>query len=105
LSSTAVILKMSKISNTRKDTDMTMKTITATELAGATGDALMAAVKEPIGISRHGRIRYVLMTAEHYQELLERQGERRVLSADSEDDLDEISRIVGAGDAEDGGRG
>jgi PHD/YefM family antitoxin component YafN of YafNO toxin-antitoxin module len=84
---------------------MTMKTITATELAGATGDALMAAVKEPIGISRHGRIRYVLMSAEHYQGLLERQGERRVLSVDSQEDLDEISRIIGAVDPENGESG
>jgi prevent-host-death family protein len=82
---------------------MTMKTITATELAGATGDALMEAMRGPVAISRHGRPRFVLMTVEHYRALLENQGSRRALSIGSDEDLEEIARVMGTGDGDDRG--
>ncbi len=72
-----------------------MRQITATELANATGEALLMASREPVGISRHGRVRFVLVDAESWRKLLEVQGNRRSLRMDDSEDLSEIEAIMG----------
>lgn len=72
-----------------------MRNITATELANATGEALLMASKEPVGISRHGRVRFVLVDAEYWRQLLEVQGSRRSHRMDDPDDLSVIEAIMG----------
>ena len=53
-----------------------MKQFSSTELANATGDVLAAAAQEPVLIARHGKPRFVMLSAEQYERLLT-QGETR----------------------------
>lgn len=53
-----------------------MKQFSSTELANQTGDVLAAAAQAPVSIARHGKPRFVVLSAEAY-ERLRSQGETR----------------------------
>lgn len=53
-----------------------MKQFSSTELANATGDVLAAAAQAPVLIARHGKPRFVMLSAEEY-ERLRSQGDTR----------------------------
>lgn len=53
-----------------------MKQFSSTELANATGDVLAAAAQAPVLIARHGKPRFVVLSADEYDRL-RRQGETR----------------------------
>lgn len=53
-----------------------MKQFSSTELANQTGDVLAAAAQAPVMIARHGKPRFVVLSAEAY-ERLRSQGETR----------------------------
>ena len=46
-----------------------MKQFSATELANQTGDVLAAAAQAPVLIARHGKPRFVVLTAEQFERL------------------------------------
>ena len=54
-----------------------MKQFSSTELANATGDVLAAAAHAPVLIARHGKSRFVMLSAEHYARLLTQGDTRR----------------------------
>jgi len=45
-----------------------MKTFPSTDLKQIIGDVLQAASREPVAITRHQKVRYVLMSVEAYNE-------------------------------------
>lgn len=47
-----------------------MKHFSSTELANKTGDVLAAAAQSAVEIDKHGKPRFVLLTIERYQDLL-----------------------------------
>jgi len=53
-----------------------MKQFSSTELANSTGDVLAAAAQAPVLIARHGKPRFVMLSAEEY-ERLRSQGDAR----------------------------
>jgi antitoxin Phd len=53
-----------------------MKQFSSTELANSTGDVLAAAAQAPVLIARHGKPRFVVLSAEAYDRLRS-QGETR----------------------------
>ena len=46
-----------------------MKTCALTEIHRQTGELLDAATVQPVALTRHGRPRFVLMSADHYEGL------------------------------------
>lgn len=51
------------------DNWVTMKQFSSTELANRTGDVMAAAAEAPVTISRHGKPRFVMLSAEQYERL------------------------------------
>jgi len=47
-----------------------MKYFSSTELANNTGDVLAAAAQSAVEINKHGKPRFVLLTVERFQDLL-----------------------------------
>jgi len=76
-----------------------MRGYTATELANNTGDVLLAAAKESVEITRHGRPRFVLMTLERFQDLTAQGEKEAVLQEDTQEGVNENDG--GATDAQD----
>ncbi len=70
-----------------------MRGYSATELANNTGDVLLTAAGEPVEITRHGKPRFVLMTLDRYEKLLELAGGELA-------ELDDASDLVADLDAE-----
>ena len=70
-----------------------MKQFSATELANHTGDVLAAAAQAPVSIARHGKARFVVLTAEQYALIQARGDSRRVVDLMSLSD-DEAERLV-----------
>ena len=54
-----------------------MKQFSSTELANRTGDVLAAAAEAPVVIARHGKPRFVMLSAEQYERLRRREETRR----------------------------
>lgn len=54
-----------------------MKQFSATELANKTGDVLAAAAQAPVAIARHGKPRFVVLSAERFEHLRSRGDTRR----------------------------
>ena len=71
----------SRYCNSTEDKQV-MRTFTATELANKTGDVLAIAAQEPVCIMRHGKSRFMLLSVEHFNMLLQRAGKRRSIHAD-----------------------
>ena len=70
-----------------------MKQFSATELANHTGDVLAAAAQAPVSIARHGKARFVVLTAEQYALIQARGDSRRAVDLMSLSD-DEAERLV-----------
>jgi antitoxin Phd len=75
-----------------------MKDYTATELANKTGDVLMAAARETVEITRHGKPRFVILSHEKYERLMSRGDTRRAVRVTDMKD-DERSELLAALDA------
>ncbi|MCO5067058.1 MAG: type II toxin-antitoxin system prevent-host-death family antitoxin [Rhizobiaceae bacterium] len=58
-----------------------MRSFTLTELANKCGEVVAAAYTGPVDITRHGKRRFVIMTAEQYDELRPHDDPRRVYLA------------------------
>lgn len=56
-----------------------MQQFTSTELANKTGDVLAAAAQAPVKIARHNKARYVMLTVESYEQLVQSQDTRRAV--------------------------
>lgn len=54
--------------------------VPATELHRETGDVLALAEKGPVGVSKHGKTRYVVLDVERYDRLSRADDPRRVLT-------------------------
>ena len=54
-----------------------MKQFSATELSSKTGDVLAAAAQAPVAIARHGKPRFVVLSAEQFGRLQARGDGRR----------------------------
>ena len=65
-----------------------MKDYTATELANRTGDVLMAAARETVEITRHGKPQFVILSRERYQQILARGDRRRAVQVDAMDEAE-----------------
>ena len=70
-----------------------MKQFSATELANHTGDVLAAAAQAPVSIARHGKARFVVLTAEQYALIQTRGDSRRAVDLMNLTD-DEAARLV-----------
>ena len=70
-----------------------MKQFSSTELANHTGDVLAAAAQAPVSIARHGKARFVVLTAEQYALIQARGDSRRVVDLTNLSD-DEAERLV-----------
>jgi prevent-host-death family protein len=53
-----------------------MRQFSSTELSTKTGDVLAAAAQQPVTIARHGKARFVVLTAEQF-ELMKRNNDSR----------------------------
>ena len=72
-----------------------MKQFSATELANRTGDVLAAAAQAPVRIARHGKARFVVLTAEQFALIQTRGDSRRAFHLSDLTD-DEASRLTNA---------
>lgn len=72
-----------------------MREYSATELANNTGDVLQAAAQEAVEITRHGKPRFVLMSHERYEVLLNGRNPRRAVKV-SEMSEDERQAVIEA---------
>ncbi len=70
-----------------------MKQYSATELANRTGDVLAAAAQAPVSIARHGKARFVVLTAEQFALIQTRGGSRRAVHLSNLSD-DEAERLT-----------
>lgn len=69
-----------------------MKQFSSTELSTKTGDVLAAAAQRPVTIARHGKARFVVLTAEQF-ELLKRNNDSRTsvhVNDLSDDEADQL---------------
>lgn len=71
-----------------------MKDYTSTELANNTGDVLMAAARETVEITRHGKARFVIMSHERYQKLFARCDSRRAVRNEDMSDLERAELLA-----------
>lgn len=73
-----------------------MKQFSATELANHTGDVLAAAAQGPVSIARHGKARFVVLTAEQYTLIQTRGDSRRAvhLSDLTDDEAERLTRAL-----------
>lgn len=72
-----------------------MKQFSATELANRTGDVLAAAAQAPVSIARHGKARFVVLTAEQFDRLQARGDTRRAFLMTDLGDAEADSLIAG----------
>lgn len=77
-----------------------MRTYPLSELHRNKGDIVDAALREPIGLTKHGKRRLVLLSAEQYDALTAKPGDPRI--ARSLDDIppDEAALLAAALEAE-----
>lgn len=65
-----------------------MRAFSATELANKTGDVLAAAAQEPVAIQRHGKSRFVMLSAEEFERLQQKRETRRAIHVSELSDAD-----------------
>jgi antitoxin Phd len=65
-----------------------VKQFSSTELANRTGDVLAAAAEAPVVIARHGKPRFVMLSAEQYERLRRRGDSRRAFHVSDLTDAD-----------------
>jgi prevent-host-death family protein len=78
----------------KQSVDELMKTFPATDLKQNMGDVLQAASREPVAISRHQKVRYVLMSVEAYNERFRADPRRAYAVSEMPDD--HLAMIEGA---------
>ena len=71
-----------------------MRRYTATELKNRTGDVLDAASREAVAIARHGTPRFVVMSMERYERLMQADPRRAVRVEDMTDQ--EATELINA---------
>lgn len=76
-----------------------MRTFSATELANKTGDVLAAAAQEPVAIQRHGKPRFVMLSAEEYERLTSPHGTRRAVHVSSLSDSEASDLLTALADS------
>ena len=54
-----------------------MRSFSSTDLANKTGDVLAAAAQGPVAINRHGKPRFVVLSAEQFERITARGDTRR----------------------------
>ena len=70
-----------------------MRKFSSTELANKTGDVLAAAAQAPVTIARHGKDRFVVLSAEQFERLRKGGGTRRAFHVDDLNDAEAESLI------------
>ncbi|MCR9284832.1 MAG: type II toxin-antitoxin system Phd/YefM family antitoxin [Rhodobacteraceae bacterium] len=65
-----------------------MRAFSATELANKTGDVLAAAAQEPVAIQRHGKSRFVMLSAEEFERLQHKRDTRKAVHVSELSDTD-----------------
>jgi antitoxin Phd len=80
-----------------------MKQFSATELANATGDVLAAAAQAPVLIARHGKPRFVVLSAEEYERLRSHGDTRRAFHVSDLTDAEAEKLIAALKDSIDNG--
>ncbi len=63
-----------------------MKEFSSTDLANKTGDVLAAAAQSPVSIARHGKPRFVVLSAEVFDLLKREKSTRRAVHVSDLDD-------------------
>lgn len=71
-----------------------MRQFSSTELANKTGDVLAAAAQEPVSIARHGKARFVVLSAEQFDRLRKGGETRRAFHVDDLSDAEAQSLIA-----------
>lgn len=66
-----------------------MKTFTLSELANKSGEVAEAAYRDPVAITRRGKRKFVMLSADHYDEITAHH-QRRAVHAD---DLNEAAAV------------
>jgi prevent-host-death family protein len=80
-----------------------MKQFSSTELANATGDVLAAAAQAPVLIARHGKPRFVMLSAEQYERLVTPGDTRRAFHVSNLTDAEADKLIAQLQDSIDNG--
>lgn len=80
-----------------------MKQFTSTELANSTGDVLAAAAQAPVVIARHGKPRFVMLSAEEYERLRSQGDPRRAFHVSDLTDAEADKLIAELQDSIDNG--
>lgn len=80
-----------------------MKQFSSTELANRTGDVLAAAAEAPVVIVRHGKPRFVMLSAERYERLCGRDETRRAFHVSDLTDAEAEKLIADLQDSIDNG--
>jgi prevent-host-death family protein len=80
-----------------------MKQFSSTELANATGDVLAAAAQAPVLIARHGKPRFVMLSAEQYERLVTQGDTRRAFHVSNLTDAEADKLITQLQDSIDNG--
>ncbi|POF27766.1 type II toxin-antitoxin system Phd/YefM family antitoxin [Roseibium marinum] len=65
-----------------------MRAFSSTELANKTGDVLAAAAQEPVAIQRHGKSRFVMLSAEEFERLQQKRDTRKAVHVSELSDTD-----------------
>ncbi|MES0884299.1 type II toxin-antitoxin system Phd/YefM family antitoxin [Roseibium sp. SCP14] len=65
-----------------------MRAFSSTELANKTGDVLAAAAQEPVAIQRHGKSRFVMLSAEEFERLQQKRDSRKTVHVSELSDVE-----------------
>jgi antitoxin Phd len=76
-----------------------MKDYTATELANKTGDVLMAAARETVEITRHGKPRFVILSYDRFEKLMKQGDPRRAVRNEDLSDAEAAELIAALEDS------
>ena len=76
-----------------------MRSFSSTELANKTGDVLAAAAQGPVAINRHGKPRFVMLSAEQFERMIKPADPRRVFHVSDLSDEDAKDLIAALEDS------
>ncbi|MEP3427976.1 MAG: type II toxin-antitoxin system Phd/YefM family antitoxin [Hyphomicrobiales bacterium] len=70
-----------------------MRAFSSTELANKTGDVLAVAAQEPVAIQRHGKSRFVMLSAEAFERLQQKTDTRKAVHLSELSDTDAVDLL------------
>ena len=76
-----------------------MRSFSSTELANKTGDVLAAAAQGPVAINRHGKPRFVMLSAEQFERMIKPADPRRAFHVSDLSDEDAKDLITALEDS------